>query len=87
MAKGNHKGLPRTLLNSNELCGEILADLKNLSRIELQLDDNHLMASDPELIEWLYWHNGSWSDTQTPCPYEYKLQFSLASYYNSLLFK
>ncbi|MEN8219949.1 MAG: leucine-rich repeat domain-containing protein [Pseudomonadota bacterium] len=77
----NMSKLEKLLLNSNELCGEIPADFKNLPRIKLKLDDNHLTASDPELIEWLYRHNKVWDATQTPCPYEYKLQFFLASYY------
>ncbi|MEN8218846.1 MAG: hypothetical protein ABFS56_21220 [Pseudomonadota bacterium] len=64
-------------------------ELKNLSNIDLPeqwgakltLDNNHLTASDSELIAWLDSHNPGWDETQTPCPQqECKLQFSSATY-------
>jgi Leucine-rich repeat (LRR) protein len=62
-------------LHNNQLCGEIPPALKNLSSIPLpdqgrtylNLDYNHLTASDPKLIAWLRKHNRSWDTTQTPC--------------------
>jgi Leucine-rich repeat (LRR) protein len=81
--------LERLHLNSNQLCGEIPVELKNLSKIplpdqdgiHLMLDNNHLTASDSELIAWLDSHNPGWETTQTPCPQqECKLQFSSATY-------
>jgi Leucine-rich repeat (LRR) protein len=79
-------------LHSNQLCGEIPSELKNLSKIRLpddcysydsclNLDNNHLTATDSELIEWLNSHNPGWEETQTPCPYQIcKLQLSSAIY-------
>jgi hypothetical protein len=62
-------------LHNNELCGEIPVELKNLNiplpdqdGSYLKLDNNHLTASDAELIAWLDSHNPGWETTQTPCP-------------------
>ncbi|MEN8219566.1 MAG: Calx-beta domain-containing protein [Pseudomonadota bacterium] len=74
-------------LSSNELCGEIPSELKNLSLIrlpdqygaKLKLDNNHLTASDSELIVWLDSHNPGWDTTQTACPIA-TLQFSSTTY-------
>jgi len=75
-------------LYSNQLCGEIPLELKNLSNIplpdqygsKLRLDNNHLTASDSELIAWLDSHNPGWNTTQTSCPVVTTLQFSSATY-------
>jgi hypothetical protein len=82
--------LTELYLYGNQLCGEIPVELKNLSNIPLpndcwddsclKLDNNHLTASDSELIAWLDSHNPGWETTQTPCPQECKLQFSSATY-------
>jgi len=70
-------------LDSNQLCGEIPPELKNLSTIplpdqydgaKLKLDNNHLTASDSELITWLDSHNPGWKSTQTPCPPQIELE-------------
>jgi len=82
------RNLERLWLHNNELCGEIPVKLKKLSNIplpdqdgvHLQLDNNHLSASNPKLIAWLDSHNPGWDETQTPCPQECKLQFSSATY-------
>ncbi|MEN8219934.1 MAG: Calx-beta domain-containing protein, partial [Pseudomonadota bacterium] len=66
------------LLNNNQLCGEIPAELKNRSS-RLELDNNHLTADDPELIEWLNKRNPNWKDTQTSCSTA-TLQFKLTTY-------
>jgi len=62
----------RTLdLMNNQLCGEIPASWANLSNFNLyflKLQNNHLTASDPKLIEWLNAINHNWGTTQTPCP-------------------
>ncbi|MEN8218677.1 MAG: leucine-rich repeat domain-containing protein [Pseudomonadota bacterium] len=84
---GNLSSLRWFYLNNNQLCGEIPVELKNLSNIplpdqwgdKLQLDNNHLTASDPELIAWLDEHNPGWQTTQTPCPIA-TLQFSSTTY-------
>ncbi|MEN8216864.1 MAG: Calx-beta domain-containing protein [Pseudomonadota bacterium] len=53
--------------------------MKNLSNIsELKLDNNHLTASDLELIAWLDSHNPGWDETQTLCPS--RIQLSSATY-------
>jgi Leucine-rich repeat (LRR) protein len=75
---GNLSYLDYLYLNSNELCGEIPIDLKNLYIIGLELDNNHLTASDSELIAWLDNHNPGWDETQTPC--SPRLQFSSVTY-------
>jgi Leucine-rich repeat (LRR) protein len=60
-------------LYNNELCGEIPVELKNGflydERVEtqLKLDNNHLTASDPEIIKWLDRYNPNWKYTQTSC--------------------
>ncbi|MEN8217501.1 MAG: S8 family serine peptidase, partial [Pseudomonadota bacterium] len=88
---GNLTYLGQLYLNDNQLCGEIPVELKNLSNIPLplpiwglyflKLDNNHLTASDSELIEWLNERNPGWDETQTPCPQaECKLQLSSATY-------
>jgi Leucine-rich repeat (LRR) protein len=88
---GNLSNLTKLFLHSNQLCGEIPSELKNLSNIPLpygcsegnclKLDNNHLTASDPELIEWLDAHNPGWETTQTPCPQQQsKLQLASATY-------
>jgi Leucine-rich repeat (LRR) protein len=86
---GNLSNLERLFLDDNQLCGEIPVELKNLSNIDLpdqygtdlQLDNNHLTATDSELIAWLDAHNPGWDETQTPCPQQQcKLQFSSATY-------
>jgi parallel beta-helix repeat protein/predicted outer membrane repeat protein len=78
--------LEKLWLRDNGLCGEIPAGLKNLSNIpvpdqdgaKLQLDNNHLTASNSNLIAWLDKHNPGWDTTQTPCPVT--LQFSSTTY-------
>jgi Leucine-rich repeat (LRR) protein len=73
---GNLSHLRSLYLYNNQLCGEIPLELKNLSNIplpdprgsKLKLSNNHLTASDPELITWLDSHNPGWATTQTPCP-------------------
>jgi hypothetical protein len=86
---GNLSNLKYLYMDSNQLCGEIPVELKNLSNIplpdqygaKLRLDNNHLTASDSELIAWLDSHNPGWETTQTPCPQqECKLQLSSATY-------
>jgi Leucine-rich repeat (LRR) protein len=86
---GNLSNLRRLFLHNNQLCGEIPVELKNLSNIplpnqygaKLQLDNNHLTATDTQLIAWLDSHNPGWDETQTPCPQpQCKLQFSSATY-------
>jgi Leucine-rich repeat (LRR) protein len=85
---GNLTNLKYLFLNSNQLCGEIPVELKNLSKIplpdqygdKLQLDNNHLTATDSELIAWLDSHNPGWETTQTPCPQQCKLQLTSATY-------
>jgi hypothetical protein len=78
-------------LHSNQLCGEIPSELKNLSNIRLpddcytdsclKLNNNHLTATDSQLIEWLNTYNPGWQTAQTPCPQqECKLQLSSATY-------
>jgi Leucine-rich repeat (LRR) protein/ribosomal protein L35AE/L33A len=84
---GNLSNLTRLFLYSNQLCGEIPPELKNLTKIPLpddcsynsciDIDNNHLTASDSELIEWLDTYNPGWQTTQTPCP---QLQFTSATY-------
>jgi len=85
---GNLSNLSWLRLDNNELCGEIPVELKNLSNIplsdqygaKLRLDNNHLTASDPELIAWLDSRNPGWETTQTPCPVVTTLQFSSTTY-------
>jgi len=62
-------------LSSNQLCGEIPSELMNLTKIlepnpdpNLNLKDNHLTASEPELIAWLNKLNPDWATTQSSCP-------------------
>ncbi|BAP57480.1 hypothetical protein THII_3183 [Thioploca ingrica] len=55
-------------LFANELCGDIPSSLMNLKLWVLDLDSNHLTASDPDLINWLNKLNPTWASTQTPCP-------------------
>jgi Leucine-rich repeat (LRR) protein len=84
---GNLSNLTRLFLYNNQLCGEIPTELKNLTKIPLpddcfynsciDIDNNHLTASDSELIEWLDTYNPGWQTTQTPCP---QLQFTSATY-------
>jgi Leucine-rich repeat (LRR) protein len=60
-------------LDGNSLCGEIPVGFKNLSLIpypgdsHLRLNNNHLSASDAELIAWLDSRNPDWDTTQTSC--------------------
>jgi hypothetical protein len=89
---GNLSNLEKFFLHSNQLCGEIPIELKNLSNIPvfnkcysegicLKLDNNHLTASNSELIKWLDARNPGWETTQTPCPQQQsKLQFASATY-------
>jgi Leucine-rich repeat (LRR) protein len=88
---GNLSNLKYLFLYNNQLCGEIPVELKNLSNIPLpddcyydsclDIDNNHLTATDSELIEWLDTYNPGWETTQTPCPQpQCKLQFSSATY-------
>jgi Leucine-rich repeat (LRR) protein len=89
---GNLSNLKYLFLYNNQLCGEIPPELKNLSNIPLpsncyvydsclDIDNNHLTATDSELIEWLDAHSPGWDETQTPCPQQQcKLQFSSATY-------
>jgi len=81
---GNLSNLQVLHLRNNQLCGEIPLSLMKLSyqvmdnrnpekpvlreRFSLNLQSNHLTASDPELIEWLNARNSAWARTQTPCP-------------------
>jgi Leucine-rich repeat (LRR) protein len=83
---GNLSNLKSLFLYNNQLCEEIPPELKNLSNIPLpddcyydsclDIDNNHLTATDSELIAWLDAHNPGWDETQTPCPQQCKLQFS-----------
>jgi hypothetical protein len=41
--------------------------LKNMSWVDLGLDNNHLIAYDAELIAWLDTFNPGWDTTQTSC--------------------
>ncbi|MEN8216334.1 MAG: hypothetical protein ABFS56_08145 [Pseudomonadota bacterium] len=51
-------------------------ELKNLSNIslpeywgaKLELDNNHLTATNSELVAWLDERNPGWETTQTSCP-------------------
>jgi ribosomal protein L35AE/L33A len=86
---GNLSNLTRLFLYNNQLCGEIPTELKNLTKIPLpddcfynsciDIDNNHLTASDSELIEWLDTYNPGWQTTQTPCP-QLLLQLTSATY-------
>ncbi|MEN8219751.1 MAG: Calx-beta domain-containing protein, partial [Pseudomonadota bacterium] len=57
-------------LRDNELRGEIPTELKELlipvkpNPVYLKLDNNHLTATDQELIDWLDEHNPDWETTQ-----------------------
>ncbi|MEN8216336.1 MAG: leucine-rich repeat domain-containing protein [Pseudomonadota bacterium] len=81
---GNLSKLKTLHMNDNQLCGEIPVELKNLSNIYIsnfKLDNNHLTASDSELVAWLDSHNPGWNETQTPCSQQQcKLQLSSATY-------
>jgi Leucine-rich repeat (LRR) protein len=90
---GNLSNMQYLFLDNNQLCGEIPTELKNLTNIYLpdhpycyyesclDIDNNHLTASDSELIEWLDTYNPGWQTTQTPCPQQQsKLQFASATY-------
>jgi len=63
-------------LNNNKLYGNIPLELMNLNLSKLNLDNNHLTATDPELIAWLDSHNPDWNTTQIP----YSLLFSFSIY-------
>ncbi|KHD07206.1 hypothetical protein PN36_09730 [Candidatus Thiomargarita nelsonii] len=68
---GNLSHLTSLRLNNNELCGNIplsLMTLNNLYSWSVNLDHNHLTASDPTLIAWLDEQAPDWASTQTPCP-------------------
>jgi Leucine-rich repeat (LRR) protein len=55
-------------LSSNELCGEISVKLMKLKKlVTLRLDNNHLTASDSDLIDWIEALNPGWQNSQTPC--------------------
>jgi Leucine-rich repeat (LRR) protein len=89
---GNLSNLEKFFLHSNQLCGEIPPELKNLSKIPLpnncygydsclDINNNHLTATDSKLIKWLNKRNPGWETTQTPCPQQQsKLQFASATY-------
>ncbi|MEN8215471.1 MAG: hypothetical protein ABFS56_03660 [Pseudomonadota bacterium] len=61
--------------------------MKNLSNIflpdqdgsHLELDNNHLTATDSQLIKWLNKYNPGWDETQTYCSIA-TLQFSSTTY-------
>jgi len=74
---GNLSLLTELSLKYNELCGNIPLSLMNLTKIlepkpneepNLNLEDNHLTASSPELIAWLDRVNPDWATTQSSCP-------------------
>ncbi|MEN8218853.1 MAG: Calx-beta domain-containing protein, partial [Pseudomonadota bacterium] len=84
---GNLSNLWTLDLGDNSLCGEIPVELKNLSislsgynSSSLKLDNNHLTASDSELIAWLDSRNPGWASSQTPCSSITTLLFSSATY-------
>ncbi|MEN8220049.1 MAG: Calx-beta domain-containing protein, partial [Pseudomonadota bacterium] len=86
---GNLSQLKSLELHYNSLCGEIPVELKNLSsihipsnqwNIHLRLDNNHLTASDSELITWLNSRNPNWKTKQTSCPVATTLQFESTTY-------
>jgi Leucine-rich repeat (LRR) protein len=80
---GNLSNLEYLRLHKNDLCGDIpveLMNLKKILRLRLSLDNNHLTASDEELIAWLDEYNPGWDETQTVCPKGTTLQFSYATY-------
>ncbi|MEN8218851.1 MAG: Calx-beta domain-containing protein [Pseudomonadota bacterium] len=81
---GNFTDMDEFFLNDNELCGEIPVELQNLSKgnpfFRLRLDNNHLTASDPDMIAWLDRYNPGWEESQTPCTKPGTLQFSSATY-------
>ncbi len=60
--------LSTLMLNDNNFCGGISTSWMNVSWA-IQLQNNHLSAYDPELIEWLNAKNPEWATTQTSCPY------------------
>ncbi|MEN8216452.1 MAG: leucine-rich repeat domain-containing protein [Pseudomonadota bacterium] len=60
---GNLSDLESLFLSDNKFCGEIPVELKNMSNISL--GNNHLTASDSELIAWLDSYNPGWETTQT----------------------
>ncbi|MEN8219513.1 MAG: hypothetical protein ABFS56_24810 [Pseudomonadota bacterium] len=72
---GNLSRLTFLYLYSNKLTGTIPPKLKNLTQIKLpndcwrdsclKVDNNHLSATDSELIEWLNSHTPGWQTTQT----------------------
>ena len=63
-------------LSSNQLCGEIPVELKNLNQPDTYLNqpdtyfsfyNNHLTASDSEMIAWLDSYYPGWETRQTSC--------------------
>jgi len=73
---GNLSNLYRLYLSGNQLTGEIPLELMNLNLSKLNLDNNYLTATAPELIAWLDSHNPGWDATQIP----YSLLFSFSIY-------
>jgi len=66
---GKLRYLWKLYLNNNKLCGDIPLSLMNLKKIiYLNLNNNHLMTSNPILIAWLNAKDSTWAENQTPCP-------------------
>ena len=61
---GNLKWLLELDLSNNQLCGLIPSELSRLSLDKLDLSNNHLVASDDELINFLYLSDPDWAETQ-----------------------
>ena len=58
-------------LSKNNLCGDIPLSLINLSEINsIDLQNNHLTASDPKLMTWLKAKDSAWVENQTECGIE-----------------
>jgi len=58
-------------LSNNELCGDIPLSLMTLSErswFSISINNNHLTAFDPAMIDWLNTEDPTWATTQTPCP-------------------
>ena len=66
---GNLKQLEGLHLHENALCGNIPLSLMNLKPYRVSLKNNHLTASNQDIINWLNRHlNHEWETSQTVCP-------------------